>query len=183
MAATRPALDPIAEARRQWIDHGWIDAADGMAVVTSIMRVQQLMLAGIDEVLKPFDVTFARYEILTLLSFSSTGAMPIGKVGARLQVHPTSVTPAVERLERQGLVRRSAHPTDGRTTLVEITEAGRELSRRATCELNDQVFERLGLSDADTGALLDLLGRYRSVAESSQRDAAQIAGRPDTLDP
>lgn len=115
MAETRPALDPIAEARRQWIDRGWTDAADGMAVVTSIMRVQQLMLADIDEVLKPFEVTFARFEILTLLSFSSTGAMPIGKVGARLQVHPTSVTPAVERLERQGLVRRArTPPTAGR---------------------------------------------------------------------
>ena len=82
-------------------------------------------------------------------------------------------------------VRRSAHPTDGRTTLVEITPAGRELSRRATRELNDQVFERLGLSDADTGQLLDLLGRYRSVAEAEavQAETAQISGRPDTLDP
>lgn len=48
---------------------------------------------------------------------------------------------------------------------MEITPAGRELSQRATTELNDRVFERLGLTD-DTRQLLELLGRYRTTAES-----------------
>lgn len=60
--ANRPLpIDPLAEARRQWIAHGWTDAADGMAVVTSVMRAQQLLLARVDAALKPFRLTFARY--------------------------------------------------------------------------------------------------------------------------
>jgi hypothetical protein len=62
--------DPIDEARRQWVNHDWAQAADGMAAVTSIVRVQQIMLQRIDAVLRPLDLTFARYEILTLLSFT-----------------------------------------------------------------------------------------------------------------
>jgi len=106
--------DPIEEARRQWIAHGWGDAADGMAAVTSIVRAQQIVLQRIDTVLRPLDLTFARYEILTLLSFTKRGALPMTRMGTLLQVHPTSVTSAIDRLEGQGFVERLPHPTDRR---------------------------------------------------------------------
>ncbi len=100
--------DPIAEAHRHWQEHGWADAADGMAAVTAIMRTQQILLARIEGSLKQFGLTFARFELLRLLSFTRSGALPMAKAGARLQVHPTSVTNAVDRLESAGLVRRLA---------------------------------------------------------------------------
>ncbi len=114
MPTTPLPFDPVEEARRHWEDHGWADAAPGMAAVTSVMRAQQIFLGRVDEVLRPLGLTFARYELLMLLSFSSTGSMPLGKVSARLQVHPTSVTNAVDRLEAQGLIRRLPHATDRR---------------------------------------------------------------------
>ena len=83
-------FDPIAEARRQWDGHGWGTASAGMEAVTSVMRVQQLLLHSIDAALEPFGLTFARFELLALLSFTREGALPLGKIGARLQVHPAS---------------------------------------------------------------------------------------------
>ena len=59
---------------------------------------------------------------MRLLAFSRTGALPITKASDRLQVHVTSVTHAIRRLESDGLVERLPHPTDGRTTLVKITD-------------------------------------------------------------
>jgi len=154
-------FDPVEEARRQWAAHGWIEAADGMALVTSIFRAQQIYLSRIDAVLKPFDLTFARFELLTLLSFTRTGALPMNKAGARLQVHPTSVTSTVDRLETQGLVERRAHATDGRTTLVAILPAGRRVLRRATAALNDEVFAQSGFPVGDQKALVELLRALR----------------------
>lgn len=135
--------DPIALAADHWSSHGWGDAADGMAFVTSIMRVQQLLLGRTEGVLRPFGLTFARYEVLRLLAFTRTGTLPIGKIGERLQVHPSSATNAVGRLETDGLVVRSPNPNDGRGVLVTITEAGRRLVERATEHLNSQVFTQL----------------------------------------
>jgi len=155
-------LDPIEEARRQWIDHGWGDVADGMAVVTSVMRVQQIFMAHIDVVLRPFNLTFSRFELLTLLSFTREGALPLSKAGSRLQVHPTSITNAVDRLEAERLVRRLPHRTDRRTTLVEILPAGRELLVGATTALNEQVFAHPGLSVTDAGRLFSLLRKVRA---------------------
>ncbi|MEO8094852.1 MAG: MarR family transcriptional regulator [Pseudolysinimonas sp.] len=157
-------VDPIAEARRQWQDHGWSQAADGMAAITAIMRTQQILTARIERVLKHFHLTFSRYELLTLLSFTRSGALPMAKASARLQVHPTSVTNAVDRLETAGLVRRVGHPTDGRTTLVEITAEGRALALAATTELNAAVFAAPGFSPAELVELEGMLGRFRRDA-------------------
>src|SRR4051794_8419489 len=134
-----------------------------MAVVTSIMRAQQILLARVDAVLAPFGLTFARYELLRLLGFSRKGALPLGKAGARPQVHQTSVTNAVDRLEAQGLVRRVPHPTDGRTVLAEITPEGRKVVRRATTEMN-RVFLDLGLDGAELDRLSALLETFRRAA-------------------
>ena len=157
-------FDPIGEARRHWVGHGWAGAADGMAAVTSVMRAQQILQARVDEVLRPLGLTFARYEVLMLLLFSRTGALPLARVGERLQVHPASVTNAVDRLEAQHLVRRVAHPSDRRTTLAELTEAGRELARAATEELNATVFGEIGLSGEQTDTLIGVLTGLRAGA-------------------
>jgi len=154
----------VAEAERQWEAHGWAEAAAGMAAVTSVMRAQQLFLSRIDSLLAADGLTFARYEVLVLLSFSRAGCLPLGKVGARLQVHPASVTNAVDRLETQGLVRRDPHPTDGRTRLATITDAGREVAERATAALNGEVFSALGLTADEATQLVRLLEKVRRAA-------------------
>lgn len=158
------AFDPIEEARRQWIAHGWAAAADGMTAITSIMRAQQLVLARVDGVLRPLDLTFARYELLMVLVFSRSGSLPLAKLGTRLQVHPTSVTSAVDRLERQGLVRRRPHPTDRRTTLAEVTTKGRRTATKATAQLNASVFESPGISKRQLMALVKSIRDLRQTA-------------------
>lgn len=157
-------MDPIAEARRQWVAHGWEDAAAGMEAVTSVMRVQQIMLGRIDEQLKDLELTFARYEVLMLLHFSSRGSLPLNVIGSRLQVHPTSVTSAIDRLQGQGFVRREAHPTDGRTRLAVLTETGRQRALQATERLNRTVFARPGLSTTQLTQLVRILRALRRDA-------------------
>ena len=157
-------FDPIEEAERHWRRHGWDDAAPGMSAVTSVMRAQQIFLGRVDDALKEFGLTFARYEALMLLAFSRTGALPLGKIGQRLQVHAASVTNAIDRLEAQGLVERRPNPADGRGSLATITDRGREIADKATEKLNAGVFESLGLSRRELEQLVALLKRLRQSA-------------------
>jgi DNA-binding MarR family transcriptional regulator len=152
-------FDPIAEARRHW-DERW-PAGAAMAAATSIMRAQQIVLARVDEALRPFDLTFARYEALVLLTFSRAGSLPLGKMGERLMIHPTSVTNIVDRLEAQALVRRVPHPTDRRTTLCEITDAGRAVVDEATRAVTAVDLGMLGLTEPELDGLTALLTRFR----------------------
>lgn len=159
----RLAFDPVAEAERNWRVHGW-PAAEAMAAVTSLTRAHQILLKQVDATLQPLELTFARYEALVLLHFSRAGELPLGKMGARLQVHPASVTNAVDRLEAAGYVQRAAHPTDGRTTLARITPAGRDVVAVATQALAEIRFGAVGLDDAAARRVTDELTAMRRAA-------------------
>ncbi len=140
-----------------------------MEAVTSIMRVQQILLARCNRALEPFGLTFARYEALMLLSFTREGALPLGKIGARLQVHPASVTNLIDGLEQLGYVRREPHPTDRRTTLASITSEGQAQALQATAAMHEIRFGIDGLGRSELEELTALLRRVR-VAEHDFTD-------------
>jgi DNA-binding MarR family transcriptional regulator len=132
-----------------------------MRAATSVFRVQQILLARFDEVLKPHELTFARYEVLVLLTFSRTGQLPLKVIGSRLMVHPTSVTNAIDRLVAAGYVARLPNPADGRGVLAGITESGRAVVEVATAELTKLDFGLGDLPDGELETLFDILRRVR----------------------
>ena len=135
-----------------------------MEAVTSLMRVHQLVLTRLDDLLRPLDLTFARFEVLVLLSFSRRGSLPLGKIGERLQVHATSVTPLVKRLEASGYLVRRRHPEDGRAVLAEITQAGRAVTEQASRMITDAKFALESLDDAQCRDLTAMLASARAAA-------------------
>jgi DNA-binding MarR family transcriptional regulator len=157
-------FDPIEEAGRQWEKHWGPEPVVPMKAVTSMMRVQQMWLARLNEAVKPFGLSFARYEALMLLYYSRQGSLPLGKMGARLQVHPTSVTNLVDGLEQLGFARRTAHPSDRRTTLAEITADGRRAAAEATKALHAIRFGTPPLDDTQLQTLTDVLRSARKAA-------------------
>jgi DNA-binding MarR family transcriptional regulator len=157
-------IDPIAEARRHWTERWGPEPARPMAAVTSIMRAQQVLMARLNELLRPLGLTFPRYEALMLLSFTRAGALPLGKIGERLQVHRTSVTNIVDKLEADGLVRRVPHAEDRRTTLAEITDEGRRVALAATEAMHAAEFGLGALTEDDQEQLTTLLRGLRVAA-------------------
>lgn len=155
-------FDPIERAAAIWERR--FGPSLTMAAVTSIMRAQQILLGSLDSLLRPYGLTFARYEALVLLSFSRAGALPLRTMGERLMVHPTSVTNTIDRLERSGHVVRRPNPDDRRGTLAEITPAGRDLVGRATAELMAADF---GLGGYDDGQLAAMFGLLRELRVSA----------------
>ena len=156
--------DPIAEAARQWVQHGWVDAAQGMAAITSLMRAHQIALSRVEAVLRPFEISFARYETLMLLHLSRRQALPMRVLGSRLQVHQTSVTNAVDRLEAAGFVRRVHDTTDRRRVHVEVA-VGRQAEIDAVLDPGRRRLGELFLSytDDQIGVLFDYFERATPV--------------------
>jgi DNA-binding MarR family transcriptional regulator len=152
-------FDPIERAAAIWQRR--FGDARAMAAVTSIMRVQQILIGELDGLLRSLDLTFARYEALVLLSFSRAGALPLRMIGERLMVHPTSVTNTIDRLERSRFVIRRPNPADKRGTLAEITPAGRDVVRQATDALMAAEFGMGGYDDEQLDALFGLLREIR----------------------
>ena len=162
MARRKLPFDPIDEAARQWALR-W-PAVPQMHAVTSLMRVHQLLIGRLDEILRPHGLTFARYEALVLLTFSRAGSLPLGKMGERLQVHPTSVTSIVRRLEGDGQLALRRHPEDRRAVLAEITDRGRAAVDAATADLVEADFGLGVLSEESLGTLSAVLRPVREAA-------------------
>ena len=162
-------FDPIERAGETWERH--FGPASAMRAATSVFRVQQILLARFDEVLRPHRLTFARYEVLVLLTFSRSGELPLKVIGSRLMVHPTSVTNAIDRLVAAGYVARRPNPADGRGVLAAITDDGRAVVEAATRALTDLDFGMSDLPEAERDELFDLLRRVRLGAG----DVADVA--------
>ena len=165
-------FDPIDRAARIW-EHRF-GPSSAMAAVTSIMRAQQILLGELDAILRPYGLTFARYEALVLLSFSRAGALPLRVMGERLMVHPTSVTNIISRLERQNMVLRRPNPADGRGRLAEITAEGRAVVERATRDLMAAEF---GLGGYEPGQLKEIFDLLRGLRLTAGDFIPERAGR------
>jgi len=157
----RLPFDPIARASQLWRDRwGRESHASSMATATSIMRVQQLLLAQFDAIAGRHGLTFARYEALVLLTFSRDGRLSMSRIGERLMVHPTSATNIVQRLVAQGFVERVPNPADRRGAFAVITDAGRAAMEAVTRDLEAADF---GLSMLDAEQHDVLFGLLREV--------------------
>jgi DNA-binding MarR family transcriptional regulator len=166
-------FDPIDRAGELWQQHWPSEDADvyaSMRAVTSIMRAHQILLGKLDAMLRPYGITFSRYEALVLLTHSKNGALPLSKIGERLQVHATSVTNVIDRLESAGLVRREPNPLDGRGTLAVITDEGRAVAAKATADLNAARFGMAALSLGELGSVFTILRALRLDAGDYRAD-------------
>jgi DNA-binding MarR family transcriptional regulator len=76
-------------------------------------------------------LTLSDYEVLLHLSRSPGSALRMTDLAASVLLSPSGTTRAVDRLERDALVRRGPDPDDGRATLVSLTPAGRRRFRAA----------------------------------------------------
>ncbi|MCW2494241.1 MarR family transcriptional regulator [Jatrophihabitans sp.] len=161
-------FDPIDRAGDLW-EQNWPgeppEVYASMRAVTSIMRAQQILIGQLDAMLRPYGITFSRFEALVLLAYSRDGSLPLSKVGERLQVHATSVTNVIDRLEAAGLVRREPNPKDGRGTLAVITDEGREVAHKATEQFNAAHFAMSALDLGELDALFVSLRRLRIDAK------------------
>lgn len=153
--------DPVEASRQRWIQLGWGDVAGGMAAVVSVMRAEQIFLRRASEILRPLGLTFARYQVLGMLRW--TGPISLSAVGHGLWITPATVTSAVDRLEAADLCRRVSHPTDARSTLVEITAKGKRKFDDSVEQLNADLFGSVGLDADDLDTLVRLVGKIRAA--------------------
>jgi DNA-binding MarR family transcriptional regulator len=161
--AIQPAPFDVAEAsRRVWLERWYPEAASGVAVFTAILRSYQLLVDQVNDVMRGFDLTFARYEVLAWLATDPDSARTLSWISKTLRIPPATVTNLIDRLEADKLVRRVPHASDARTTLAVITARGRKLATNATSALNAQVYERIGLSEAQRYQLIALLAELRA---------------------
>jgi DNA-binding MarR family transcriptional regulator len=151
--------DTVLDAGLQWKARG-LETANSMLAAASLVRTAKLVSGNIEDLLKPFGITLPRYAVLTWLYTTTAGTMTLGDIAKNLILHPTSVTSAIDRLERDGLVERKAHPTDRRAIHAHITTKGRRLVEKASPVL---IANGYGFDDMSDRVLKEVILMLRNV--------------------
>ncbi len=109
--------------------------------------------------LAPFGVNAAQHNYLTVLYFAP-GGLTLRDLSLLVHTSNSAVTPIVTALERDGLVRRTGNPADGRSVVAKITRKGRALIGK-TFPVHHRNIERglAPLSPAERRTLADLLAK------------------------
>ena len=111
-------------------------------------------------------------EVLTLSDLDRQGPAPVAMVAARLGVGAPAGTALVDRLQTKGLVLRRPHPTDRRSTLVDLTPRGRRVADLMGRLFRDDVEGALqGVPLEHLHELADLLDR---IAAALRRRAGDV---------
>ncbi|MEM1132821.1 MAG: MarR family transcriptional regulator [Pseudomonadota bacterium] len=93
------------------------------------------------DILAELNMSPARFQILQALK--QGGALSMVEVADRLSVTKRNITTLVDGLEKEGLAVRRPHPTDRRSTLVELTSAGEALFTKAAALQKEHLEELL----------------------------------------
>jgi MarR family 2-MHQ and catechol resistance regulon transcriptional repressor len=129
-----------------------------------LMKAHQALEKHAERSLEPLSICFSDFVILEALLHK--GPMPINRIGDIILLTSGSLTAAADRLERKGWVTREADPTDRRTRIVQLTDAGRT-EIEALFERHQRYFEAL-LADfpqEDRETLVTLLKRLGKHAQ------------------
>jgi DNA-binding MarR family transcriptional regulator len=152
--------DSVEWSREHWIASGQ-PAPEQFTAMAAILRTHQAMTASIDASLRAYDLTRTGYLLMTTLQLSRDGTRPLGQLSKHLMVHPTTVTLAMDQLEKRRLLKRKPHPTDRRTILASLTPAGRDLLAKVTADLAGASFGLSGVDDKLAARVVSVLRQVR----------------------
>ena len=99
-------------------------------------------------------------EWRVLLSLSREPGLTATEIQGRWAMDKMAVSRAVRRLESAGNVRRKAHPSDGRSFVLELTAKGTRLFEKILPTADERYREILsGLSRGELGKLARILNK------------------------
>ena len=149
-----------------------------MNVLRQLHRADHVLSTAYDEFLKPYNLTSAKYRLLSWLMACDKVGFSDGLLPSQLSfvqaISPNTVTVLLHGLQEQGLIARARHPVDHRKQIITITESGRELLKRLLPVYFDFMQSSLaGLTVEERVTLANLLGKLVDSIEQSPLSQGQ----------
>jgi DNA-binding MarR family transcriptional regulator len=127
-----------------------------IALVEAFTEMGPAWIRWVEATIPSDAVSFARLRVLTALEAHRDG-LTMTELAETMGVTRRRVTALIDAMAENGLVERYANPTDRRSTIVEITNAGREQQHHVWKDHQAKVAVAFGdLSDQDQLNLLDI---------------------------
>jgi MarR family 2-MHQ and catechol resistance regulon transcriptional repressor len=124
------------------------------------------------------DLCVSDFAVLSALR--ARGPLRPDAIGKKVQLTSGSVTAALDRLERERLTQRRADPSDGRASLVYLTDLGAELAREANDKHTASMTEIFSVlsekEQAELRRILKKLGKFAELANVGASSTGRTNG-------
>lgn len=158
---TRPVVGKAKPRFAARNGHGdlrlWLRLLFCASHIESIMR---------SRIMNEFGISLARFDLMSQLERVG-GGLTMSEVSRRMMVSNGATTSLVDKLVEDGLVQREAHPEDRRTTLLHLTEQGRERFLAMARDHEDWIIKLL--EGLDGAAKQDLLGGLAALKQHLEK--------------
>ena len=164
-------IPSLGEIQRQSQRLGLDLPAVPLRAVLRLMRVGRDVEARLAVRMQRAGLSMARFEMLSLLMRAEDHRLTPSELAHRGGVTPATVTGLIDGLEAQNRVRRTAHPSDRRSLIVELTDEGIDFVT-ALLPGNVQLILTLvaGVPEADLLQLMKTLDRIEANREKSANE-------------
>jgi len=143
-----------------------------VAVVLAVFKTSSWLLHEVSPVFAGHGITATRFDVLDALSRHGGTARP-AELRDTLHLPAQTITSVLDQLQAAGLVSRSPHPGDRRSTVAALTPAGREIIDRICPPLTDIEEDCMSaLSPAEQDQLITLLTKIQERIARRRRAAA-----------
>jgi MarR family 2-MHQ and catechol resistance regulon transcriptional repressor len=154
-----------------------LKGGSGVHVFLVLWKAARAVQAYAENSISELEMCGSDFAVLEALLHK--GALPINEIGKKVLLTSGSITVAVDRLEKKGLVERRAHGTDRRARIVHLTREGRKVITRAYAD-HAADMERLAsasLTRAERKTLISLLKKigYKAAGASEPSDEEATA--------
>jgi MarR family 2-MHQ and catechol resistance regulon transcriptional repressor len=138
--------------------------SSGVRVWLLLMKAHRSMARHAERSIVSLDMCISDFAVLEVLLHK--GPQSIGEIGRRVDLTSGSITTAIDRLEKRGLVARAAHASDRRARVVHLTPDG-TVRITQVFATHKAAMDRAahGLSKTERGTLVELLRKLGTTAE------------------
>lgn len=126
-----------------------------------IRRLSRRLRYRLDARLERYGLTSVQWGVIALLGRQD--GLSQGELQQRLAIEGATLTPIVQRLEREGWVRRTSDPADRRRQQVWLTDRSRGQMNEIAGQVEQYRLESMrGMSQQEIETLSSLLGRMEA---------------------
>ena len=107
----------------------WFSGDKGVEIAMEMARVSRTHFRHCSQLLEKLGISAGQAPVLALLM--QTESMSQRELAREIHITPASVSGLLKRMEREGMVTRTSDPRDARSTLVALSDKGRQICARA----------------------------------------------------
>lgn len=135
----------------------WVEGIASKTII-EFKKTHEMLETVFDSYFQKFDISDSKFNLLVILYKTSEGGLALSEIGDRMLVTKANITGLIDRLERQGFVKRIRDDADRRKILAVITEKGRKFTENIIKKYRDWSNKMMAtLDDSEKDQLINIM--------------------------